>query len=84
MNELVSTAALLLVVTGLVAAVAVAARTQSLRLALSCGLELWLAAGLLRLALPATLPRLGMVAALIALRRLLSYRLRSAEVARLA
>ncbi len=84
MTEVVSTAALVLVGLGLVVALAVGVRTRSLPAALSCGFELWLAAGLLRLALPATLPRLGVAAAVVVLRRLLSRSLRSAEAARLA
>jgi uncharacterized membrane protein len=62
--------ALGLVATGLVAAIAALITTQEWRAALAMALDLWMAAGLLRLSEPPTFGRLATAAALIAIRHL--------------
>jgi hypothetical protein len=62
---------------GLVAGLVVVARTGKALLALRVALELWTAAGLLRLAGPPSWPRLTGAAAVIALRQLLGLGLRA-------
>jgi hypothetical protein len=63
---------------GLIAGVAVLARTGRVLPALAVSLDLWTAAGLLRLAGPPSWPRIAAAAVIIALRRLLAAGLRSA------
>ena len=70
MTDVLGPLALGLVATGLVAAIAALITTQEWRAALAMALDLWMAAGLLRLSEPPTFGRLATAAALIAIRHL--------------
>ena len=76
MTGLLGAAALLVTGLGLVSATAVLARARDGRLALRVLLEFLTAAGLLRLAGDPGWPEIGAAAAVVAVRRLLSLRLR--------
>ncbi len=62
---------------GLIAGVAVLARTRQVLPAVAVSLDLWTAAGLLRLAGPPSWQRVAAAAAVVALRRLLAAGLRA-------
>jgi hypothetical protein len=64
---------------GVVCFIAVIVGTRRWREALGVMLELWLAAGLLRLAAPPTWPRLATAAAIIAIRQLTGFGLRTSK-----
>ncbi|MFI7427663.1 hypothetical protein ACIBPB_11825 [Micromonospora sp. NPDC049836] len=70
MSTLVGYASLACVAAGLLAGLIALATTRDGRLALRVALDLWLAAGLLRLALPPSLDQLLSAAAIIAVRQL--------------
>jgi hypothetical protein len=72
--------ALLLSAAGLVAGGLVLARTLDWRLALAAAVDLWTAAGLLRLAGPPSWSRLGAAAAVLVVRRLVAVGLRPGRV----
>ncbi len=77
MTQLLDTLALVCTAGGLLAGVVVLGRTGDGLLALRVALELWTAAGLLRLAGPPSWPRLAGAAAIVALRQLLGVGLRA-------
>ncbi|GHJ44624.1 hypothetical protein Cs7R123_19660 [Catellatospora sp. TT07R-123] len=73
---LINFAAMACVAAGLVAGGLVLATGATARLALAVALDFWLAAGLLRLALPVPWQAVAAAAAILAIRRLLSAALR--------
>jgi len=77
MTPLLDALAVACTAAGLLAALAVLARTGRGMLALQVALDFWVAAGLMRLAGPPSWSRLGSVAAIVALRQLLAWAIRS-------
>jgi hypothetical protein len=77
-TTLLGSAALLVVAAAVVAAALVLARTRSMRQALPVLLDLFTAAGLLRLAATPSWTTLGVTAVVIVLRRLVSAGVRTA------
>lgn len=69
--------ALLCTAGGLVAGLLVLLRTGAFPIALKVGLEFWTAAGLLRLSQSGTWRAIGAAAAIVAVRQLIGYGLRS-------
>jgi hypothetical protein len=76
MSTLVGYAALLCVTAGFVAGALVLAVGRDARLALKVALDFWVAAGLLRLALPPGYGQLLAAAAIVAVRQLIGWALR--------
>lgn len=76
MSALVGYAALLCVVAGFVSGAVVLAVSHDARAALKVALDLWVAAGLLRLALPPGYGQLLAAAAIIGIRQLVGWALR--------
>lgn len=74
MTSLVDTAAVLLVCAGVIAGAATLAATRLLKLGVGVLMDILLAAGLLRLAVPPTPERLATASALIAIRKVISLR----------
>ncbi|MFG1992593.1 hypothetical protein ACGFJ7_21700 [Actinoplanes sp. NPDC048988] len=72
MTTLIQYASLICVTAGLVCGVLVLGTTRDLRTALRTALDFWLAAGLLRLALPNSATQLLAIVAIIAVRQLVS------------
>jgi hypothetical protein len=70
-------ASLICVVAGLICGVLALATARDARIALRVALDFWLAAGLLRLALPAAPMQLLAIAAIIAVRQVVGLALRS-------
>nr|WP_296075938.1 hypothetical protein [uncultured Actinoplanes sp.] len=77
MNAVVRYASLICVAAGLVCGTLALVRARDVRVALRVALDFWLAAGMLRLALPSALRELLGTAVIIAVRQIVGQALRS-------